>query len=314
MKKSVSCIAVALVALSFHSCVQTENCSVCEDVCSSDLIVKLDKFNSEFCSLYGVDRSYDCSSFSLMKTKSPDSRWTVVAADVKGAFTGAKYGSETGSMFGPHSAVVLGTVGALLVGTVASLAAYEQENSSTSTTCFIAPLQMYHIAQEADSLFMNRWTEEVGDCQTAVDADYDEIDGIGELHNAILDTLIGYGLQASGETYQADTLCQDECLTSDIFLTEGFEQCYYSTYYTNFSSSETLFDDTFDGVANDVAALFMEMLMQFAANPDCVANIVDHYAETIEDSQELSNDDKRAIYIGLRIAKASSSYWNATSE
>ena len=57
--------------------------------------------------------------------------------------------------------------------------------------------------------------------------------------------------------------------------------------------------------------LKMEMLIHFAEYPDSIATIVENYVSIIDNTQELSSDDKRAIYIGLSIAKASSQYWNS---
>ena len=63
-----------------------------------------------------------------------------------------------------------------------------------------------------------------------------------------------------------------------------------------------------------VMELFNQVLEEYATETDDVALIIGKYVDVIDNSNELTSEQKKCIKSGLSTALYSSKYWESTSE
>lgn len=120
---------------------------------------------------------------------------------------------------------------------------------------------------------------------------------VGEMHNVMLSTLDGTA------EIRSDIEMEDESeLKRELFNSkELMEGCRNIK-----SNSDNL---TSDEMLNKVMELFNQVLQEYPSKVDDVAFIIGKYIEVIENSTELTEDQKRHIKYGLSTALYSSIYW-----
>ncbi|AXG73899.1 hypothetical protein DVK85_06445 [Flavobacterium arcticum] len=143
---------------------------------------------------------------------------------------------------------------------------------------------------------------------------FDDSD-IGEQHNDILanvfmgDTPIedylvqNYGDQTVQQYYSSDVQSMNDLVIGSTvnYVEMNYDYSFlFSTYKDNGLISEN---------TEMVMSLFTQAFFQ-AASDDEISQILNYYSQTVLQSDELTQSDKRSIFSAFSVARSSSNYWN----
>lgn len=270
-------------------------------------------------------------------------RWTnrertaVVAADLRGAYDGGKVGARIGANIGTLSGqpITGGVFGAVLGGAISgaycswllfpnrveSIEINDADFNSIKTLCKGMVIDGYLpidtlIVNNIDNLMPN----ELGVPQNLVDMTGLDRNSIivGKMHNIILASLDGsfdfhsgsVPMMSSGgepttppdfnDDY-AYRMLQEEIAESPVFLAE----C--KTSAENVYNGEAVLSNR---TIDSILALFIDVLENYSSETTDVAYIISRYTEIIDQSTELSDEDKEQLKQSFATALYSSTYWD----
>ncbi len=86
---------------------------------------------------------------------------------------------------------------------------------------------------------------------------------------------------------------------------EEFED-YCVSYFNGIIEGEPVIDDSMPGL---VLQVYNELLQSNFVDESDVADYINHYYSIVSESNELSDEEKQSIYIGLAVSLFSYNYW-----
>jgi hypothetical protein len=137
-------------------------------------------------------------------------------------------------------------------------------------------------------------------------AEYQECENVGEVHNVAMNQLL---IQENVTL----TDVQQEMSRQDIALalinTEDFTSEFYE-YLEQGSSYDLSYNSNFcSQQEKKVLQLFLDLLKSYPENMEDVNYVINGYIKIIEQDNELSSDEKTAIYIAMSVAAYSADLW-----
>ena len=137
---------------------------------------------------------------------------------------------------------------------------------------------------------------------------YQPLMEIGARHNLLLERIVNN----EGEPlYENVNDSEYEFLTTEEFTL--FYQEEYN-YLLNTPTGTNLYMESDDStMVDEVINLFIEAFDGYPDDIEDVQELVNHYISTIEEFNELNEEEKQFVYSGLCVAFASANYWNGNS-
>ena len=268
----------------------------------------------------------------LLSTVPSGTRWTgkekmqVVSADIGGAWGGGRIGGRAGGSIGmafgnPITGAVFGAfLGGVIGGAYASWLAAPAEmvdiadnSQSIEGVCKILINDDMSINESA----INRSALRAAESTTTNKLDVEEeliieskLDenslNIGKTHNIILSVMDGSVILQIEEQALLDSSNLKEALfNSEIFI-DSCKAMGADASVGRLSTSDT--------ILSKVMELFNQVLEEYALKTDDVAFIIGNYVDVIEESNELTTEQKQCIKSGLATALYSFKYWESTFE
>mgnify|MGYP003306122808 FL=1 len=312
---------------------QLHNGTVLEEVAASDLIRSLHAYNDSLYVAHNLSRIYNpfTNDGFAPQTRAYNGR-AVIYADVLGAFRGGLKGFLYGAGLGPSGAIAGGAVGAILNGALASAAMHWVQ----SGTIVVNPNDIPNLIA-SDSIFQ---PETLYEMALAIETDVaiarplgvelemgSNIEAIGLAHNLLLDRMMGgeNSVNGSGPTDDnpgdlqpdqpvvilsyIDELFEDE-FTAEMVASEIFQQDFEELIEQQL---EEIADGSMMSPSDDISEIILglcyEAVTIYENSAYDVAAVVNFYYEEVENSEELTEEEKTAIYAGLSVMIYSSSYW-----
>lgn len=261
-------------------------------------------------------------------------------ADIIGGIYGLGVGESIGSLgkffgvWGWSAYASCAFVGSA-VGAVAFSWRYHKKKNGCSITNFMKA-QMYDkvadycsIKTNIDYGFENTEIPDSIFNQLFIPTGFDDIEKVGIAHNKILqiDPLelmnlqLGYGVNGGDLEKPIDDLLEPdrnpcvEALFDDNDYWDEYNATFnvFDNYYSNgsFDYSQYLDDNpliTTD--ATNVLRLFMAAIHAVPQTTNSMIQLVNNYIQTIETNNELTNTERRQLYVGFIIAVYSFDLWN----
>lgn len=289
---------------------------------------------------HNLPRFFDLESNTLDEASMTRVNWRAFwLADACGAWKGGKAGARFGSMFSPSGTVAGAIVGGLLCAAVYSGVAAWTDNG----IAYDDIIQHLDISDAEDvyGLFcqipiseLEIAKDETEIVSLAIDSIYQSV---GIAHNVLLDEMldelpitlseeepsISIENIRDGEPYGFDNLTRNGGPTEstddmpmvmyssfDLFYCQEATQVVASEEYKMYFTQLVEGDDEEDNsVAACIMNLFIEAVTLEGGMPEDVVSIANQYYTYINNSTELSQEDRYAICIGMAVASYSSNYW-----
>lgn len=267
----------------------------------------------------------------LSKVSSP-TRWTgkerlqVVTADIGDAWGGGRIGGKVGGTIGvalgnPATGAVFGAfLGGVIGGAYASWLAAPNEvidishsPQSIEEVCRIIINDDMSINESAIALSTFRAAESSTTNKLVIEEgliiesklDENSLD-IGKTHNIILSVMDGSVILQNEEQALSDSYNIKEAFFNSENFIDSCKVIGLDASVGHFSTS--------DVILNKVMELFNQVFEGYASKIDDVAFIIGKYIDVIEESNELTTEQKRCIKSGLATALYSFKYWELTFE
>ena len=291
------------------ACAILSSCSkdLAKDVCTTDtpdapqssLICKMSNFND---SLLSAKPSTRGRNETILHGT------CIVVADAIGAYNIGKIGAKVGSFFG-HP-VIGGTIGALVGGACASYKVYDLLNNRTRANVAqneYAPMTVaaaYVPALENPSQVNDNLPKQI---QLEFSAENEKNVEYGAKHNIIVKNLLSNNFAIDSEVKQY--LSKEEI---DILTSKEFIQGYDSTIC---ALGESIANGDIPQVNdNDIPTLLMNLftniLETYSDKAEDVEFVINKYIEAVQNTNELSTEEKDNIYRSLSVAASSFELWN----
>ena len=244
----------------------------------------------------------------------------IATADVTGAFTGGEAGSSVGRKIGfflgnPITGSVFGAaVGALAFGTYSSwLASPDEPNDDSQYEAedvdFETIINIYDeyvgLAETNEIAFESEEVEEAvmldEDLEEAVELEEEEME-VGMMHNILLAGLEGDLVEVETSFITRSSLDNDQQLEYNILHSSEMENV-----FNELCQNQAHFDNS---LPSSVMNLFSSIFQVFPENGNDVVYLINTYHRMVEQSNELSQDEKQWIYMGLAVSLYSFNYWN----
>jgi hypothetical protein len=249
-------------------------------------------------------------------------RMNVITADIGGAWGGGKIGGRIGGWVGmgcgnPITGCVFGAaVGAIVGGAYGSWLASPGTRAISTTNNSISIEKACKILMN-DDMSINESAIKITDrtINNKLDVDKkllieskldDNSLNIGKVHNLILSVMDGTVVLQNKDQTQPDSSNIKEALFNSDKLIDSCKVAGTEASIGHFSTS--------DAMLSKVMELFNQVLEEYASKTDDVAFIVSKYVDVIENSNELTAEQKKSIKSGLATALYSSKYWELTSD
>lgn len=317
--------AILLLVIGIVSCNKNEQVATTE-IDTSQLISELKSINETL-------------RLSRPETRISFKRFLDVAlADAGGAWAGGKAGVKVGAAVGSllgspiTGGAVGGFVGAVGFGAVSSWVAYPDEEISVEmpdyeTVCDLCEAIAAEYMEEADTedLYEEISVLDEASCKEDIASSIfiaqeilDDVELtrkellVGEKHNIILAGLQGKIATRSNEMKKTRTTdTQDETMPSDEYLiiaeqimrSEEMEEAYYSAL------EEFQYEED-HSLPAAVVNLFKEIFHEYPDNIQDVTSVINQYVFCIEQSDELTAEEKSWIRMGLAVSLYSYNYWS----
>jgi hypothetical protein len=268
----------------------------------------------------------------LLSTVPSGTRWTnkqrlaVVTADIGGAWGGGRIGFRAGGSIGtvignPLTGAVFGAfLGGVIGGAYASWLAAPDEMVSTiddsqsiEKVCMsiinddmsINESAINRIAIRAvESTTINKLDVEE---ELIIESNLDENSvNIGKTHNIILSVMDGSVTLQNEEQALSDSSNLKEALFNSENFIDSCKEVAADASVGHLSTSDTML--------SKVMELFNQVLEGYVSKTDDVAFIIGKYVDVIEESNELTTEQKQCIKSGFATALYSFKYWESTFE
>ena len=315
MKAIGTCLFLATVIM-LVSCSNGDTYEIQSSKVENAQVIKdLEKVNSE-----------------LLSTVPSGTRWIgkerlqVVSADIGGAWGGGRIGGRAGGTIGmafgnPVTGAVFGAfLGGIIGGAYASwlaapdeMVAITDNSQSIERVCEILINDDMSINKSvidksalraAESTTTNKLDVEE---ELILESKLDENSlNIGKTHNIILSVMDGSVILQNEEQELLDSSNFKEAFFNSENFIDSCKSIGANASVGRFSTSDTML--------NRVMELFNQVLEEYASKTDDVAFIIGKYVDVIEDSNELTTEQKQSIKSGLATALYSFKYWETTWE
>lgn len=290
-------LAIFLLIISYSSNEQpilksSENMGLVEDSFENDpLIVNLKSLND---SLISQTHHESRGLFSFLKVLN---ELCVIAADVKGAVDGAKWG---GSMLGVPGAVL----GSVVVGATYSAMAGLCLDSRACVENKISQKQIelaYVNAKLNDELIQNEQTEN-SSIMINIPSGYQSSLDAGVYHNITLkiideDLPLEYGLE-DGLTSDELSMLHSDDFTDKYNYSLNNPQVFSIDYMCENPTKE-----------DRIIQLFLQAYQEYPAELEDVGYLINRYIELIEKDSQITDLQKGVVYSALSTAAYSTNYW-----
>jgi uncharacterized protein YcfJ len=304
------------IAVMLASCTKEEVCEVQLSKVENTQVVKdLKNVNLELLSTLPA-------STRVWRRWSFKEKMQVVSADIGGAWGGGRIGARIGGWIGmglgsPITGGVFGAaVGAIVGGAYGSWLASPGSRAVVESDNSISIEQACKILIN-DDMSINENVVCIKDptIRRKLDMDYDlivesKLDGsslnIGKAHNLILSVMDGSVILKNEEQLLSDSSDIKEVLFNSKEL---IDSCKIVGTEASFGHLPTS-----DAMLSKVMELFNQVLGEYASGTNDVAFIIGKYIDIIEESNELTTDQKINIKSGLATALYSSEYWESRFE
>lgn len=328
MKKNIF-FAIVIALFAFIACSNQDNITPIEKVEEPIALVKdFDAFNAALAAQVGVARQYDVTTNELNLPTTRARNWRKIwRADARGAFWGALKGLFRGGIAG-------GIMGALLEGATASAIEYFWQTEPVAPT----QTQLYAMVT-SEEIFEAEAVYELG---LGIEARYyldqemgyeegevtDSIElAVGLAHNMFMDAFLAPASSGGGSEDgggDSDTGSDGDPvgvyeMFGDDFTAEGVYSELFQEEFSDFvmdaiqSYQEEALDE--EGTESDtVMNLFMEAVDLCDGDREDIDAVVRYYQFNIQQSEELTADEKQALYFGMVVAVYSIEYWNEVNE
>ncbi len=229
----------------------------------------------------------------------------VVAADIRGAVDGAKWGANLGGWACAIPCAIITSAaysamagiitqldcdeGAVTVGNSIDLRLVEKAYASA-----VLENNQYSIQSRADEICVS----------ISIPDEYRETSEVGILHNATLSKIKEF--QRKDLNFEiSDVLSQQQ-----IEVIHSFE---FDSLYTNAISNPAFFSLEFMErnltLEDRVVKLFLDAYKEYPTDMDDVNYLINKYIELIEADSQILDEEKKVIYSALSTAAYSSKYW-----
>lgn len=292
----------------------------CSNIENSQVITNLKNVNSE-----------------LLSTVPSGTRWntkdrlTVVSADIGGAWGGGRIGGRAGGTIGmafgnPITGAVFGAfLGGVIGGAYSSWLAAPEAMVNT-------PEEMLNIANDAQSIekvcmsiinedmSINISIIDMSALRVAESTAINKLDveeeliiesklddnslNIGKVHNLILSVMDGSVTLQNEEQAISDSSSLKEAFFNSESFIDSCKAVAVDASIGHLPTSDTML--------SKVMELFNQVLEGYAFKIDDVAFIIGKYVDVIEESDELTTEQKQCIKSGLATALYSFKYWEST--
>lgn len=322
IKKVLRIISVlAFISIVIYSCDSKQQEISRSGKQNSVLLTQLSEINSNFA------LTHPC-------TKAPSSRTIVVAADIKGAITGGKWGAEHGGLIGTAcgsplaGAIITGMIGGLVFGGLESYLASSVESAQVLPFNYDDMIQIYHtyvgsfateeqpgieadvdyeqvildnseIAQEEptlDGIFIP------GEALEAISLDYNAL-RVGQLHNIMLAGL-NQRIPVLVDSVVTERSLEEELIQSRLFRNKVLEVCRTFDINQVFSESDE------ETLPDEVMSLYWNIFESNVSSCTDIVTLINNYSSAIMNSNELSDIEKEWIQMGLAVSIYSYNYWD----
>lgn len=252
------------------------------------------------------------------KTRGWTTRQTlnVAIADISGAYNGGKGGGVVGAKIGlclgsPITGSVFGAfLGGVICGAGASWLAAPETRAVTPTLTYSTVSQVCDLTIDGDltvntaclkttpvSLEKIELEDEIVSSVTLEEKQLN----VGKMHNVILSVLDGSTTIDDSKVVTSKDTLYNTIITSDEM------ECLFEEMKTNANNGDFYNEDT---KANYVMKLFEEIFTKYSSDNHDVVYIINEYSKIINNSSELTNEEKDWIMTGLATALYSFNYWN----
>lgn len=320
MKKLVNtigpCMLLIIVAVLSSCSKELINESSSSKVYNTQVIKDLQNVNIELTTSTAPAETRGWRRWSLKQ------RMNVVTADIGGAWGGGKIGGRIGGWVGmgcgsPITGCVFGAaVGAIVGGAYGSWLASPGTRAITNSNNSISIEKACKILINDDmSINENSIKTTATTLNNKIDVDKEllvesKLDdsslNIGKVHNLILSVMDGTIILQNKDETQTDSSNIKEALFNSKNLIDSCKAVGTEASIGHFSTS--------DAMLSKVMELFNQVLEEYATETDDVAFIIGKYVDVIDNSNELTSEQKKCIKSGLSTALYSSKYWESTSE
>lgn len=281
--------------------------SLCLIACGSDMDLQVE--NNSLSEMSQQDILGRLRSFNQTKISMPQSRLcvlgllSVVLADGKGAYDGAKVGGQIGAIFGPQGATTGAVVGGVIVGGAASYAQYKMANDIGNFSPYSLPggPVIPHEVVEAGYVISK---DEILPSDYAQGLSYG-LDTcsvvIGIQHNKVLDKLD----DAEFDTIKHQFLEKLDGIEREIVSTADFE-----IEYDRIVSNPLADRYDLSLVSDYVMQLFVDAVSNSCQSRDDLDEIISFYTSEVKASEELLAEEKEWLYAGFAVMGYSFDYWS----
>lgn len=299
MKKKVLCSIMLLGVIGLSACGNDndEISSVSNPDETSVLVNQLSSLNDSLMSTKGPTRAFLQPGWQR--------RGAILAGDIGGCVGGGRAGFYIGGLFGPQAAGAGAVIGAIIGGACGSATAYEATRAVDSDN--FAPLKNRAICAYENSIIQEVDFREYAPKEIIVDYPTKDLNitQMGAKHNYVLklvrDHQIVLDENSSCLSPEERYVLESEEFNSkvDDILTQ-VRAGYVSGKNMQFEGAD---------VTTKVMNLFYDILAQYPTKINDVQFIINKYIEVIKASNEIDENDKNAIYMGLSVAASSTEFW-----
>jgi len=229
----------------------------------------------------------------------------VVAADIRGAVDGAKWGTSLGGWACaiPCAIITSATYSALAGivkeldcdgGAITVVDAIDLELVEKAYASALLEENQCYVQSRSDEFYVS----------ICIPDEYSEVSEVGILHNATLNNI---------KKYQKEDLkfgISDVLTQKQINVIHSVE---FDSLYTNAISNPTFLSLEYMEenltIEDRVVKLFLDAYKEYPADMDDVNYLINKYIELIEADSQISDEEKKVIYSALSTAAYSSIYW-----
>jgi len=291
------CILIAGCALALGtitSCSRAQSINLPEnDSESSELIQTLEAVNDNFMANKSEIRGKGWGRKVLRVLY-------VATADIGGAYEIGKIGGKVGAVFGPKGAVVGAAVGGTIGAVGASYGAYCSSRSVTIDADYPLVVSAYSYMQENKELKSLVPSEGVS---LQIPKEYNRPIEAGVEHNLMLSLLREESSTLSTHVNKLSDL--ERSVTESPEFQKAYNDCIQRAKEITFTPKRAGKDDLGQKVMN----LFLNVYTEYPQDQADVNEIINKYISVIEQSSELSKEEKELIYSSLSVAAYSFKYW-----
>lgn len=246
---------------------------------------------------------------SLLKvtpaTRGVYERGCIIVGDIAGAISLAKAGFWAGGLVGPQTAIGVGFLGGLIGGVSGSYVAFRAAYGKTRgiEDSEISPAPMKVIAAYASVLDSDLDIDKYK--PKTVNVNYpikdENIILMGARHNVILQSLLDNKIDYKATKHY---FTEQEL---EILNSKPYTQVYDSIMnQIEISGGLSI---TGHDVSSRLINLFNQVVAQYPQNGKDMEFLINKYIEAVNISDEVSDDEKKIIYLTLSVAASSFEYW-----